>query len=311
MLQTYRVHRNLGDPIPQLHLNHQHPKEKWDEMFLGVKLQEDHYDMLIDFDCDVYTPEGELLCKFRRNVLPRPACEQAFKVLRTIESKTLNRGIATGKNVPKRHLKKDGTVSKTAQVDHNFAVMSNIIGYFDRYTRTPFCRQTAFNANHPELFAKVLPFLQAVDATYQKHAPDRYALQKEVSDRTHPDFVIKGTAFTTITVNKNWQTAVHTDQGDLKAGLSCITALRGGVFHGGYLVFPHYRIAVDLGTTDLLMFDSHHMHGNTPIRGQINAYERVSCVLYFRENMVKCKSAAEELERAKNRKPGDPIWDDE
>lgn len=131
----------------------------------------------------------------------------------------------------------------------------------------------------------------------------------DIVDRTQPEWLIPGTPFTTVTVNRNWQTAVHTDRGDLKAGLSLITAMRRGEFTGGYLVFPHYRIAVDLQDRDLLMFDSHHMHGNTPIVGKVGQWERVSCVLYFRERMADCLTAQAELERAQHRKPGDPLWD--
>ena len=35
---------------------------------------------------------------------------------------------------------------------------------------------------------------------------------------THPNFRIEDTAFTTITINKDYRTAVHTDAGDYAAG---------------------------------------------------------------------------------------------
>jgi predicted 2-oxoglutarate/Fe(II)-dependent dioxygenase YbiX len=119
--------------------------------------------------------------------------------------------------------------------------------------------------------------------------------------------LIADTSFTTITVNQNFQTAVHTDQGDLKAGLSNILVLRAGDVQGGILVFPHYRAAVRLDTCDLLLFDSHHMHGNTPIFGKVGQFTRVSLVLYYRERMIDCGSAAEEMERAKRRQKGDRL----
>jgi hypothetical protein len=292
----------------RIDLTFQYPKESWDA-FLGEKLTDAHYDKLLTEDADVYTPEGELLLKFRRGILPVGATARAFEVLRRINTKTLNRGLASGK-LATGHMyeKADGSISNTRAVPPEFAVISNVIGFYDRYVRTPFCRETAFNANHPEKYAACLPFLQAVSEVYRQEAGDRWALQKAVCDRTQPDWVIPKTVFTTITVNKNFQTAVHTDEGDFKEGLSCITAIRGGKFKGGVLVFPHYRVAVDLKTCDLLMFNSHHMHGNTAIVGRLNEYERVSLVLYYRENMQKCLSALDEQERAKHRKPGDPLW---
>lgn len=258
----------------------------------------------------MFTPEGELLCRFRKNCLPVEQAVEAFEILKKIKQKTWNRGFASGKvfMTKERRTKKDGTKSNTHSVAKGGEVMSAVIGYFDRYPRVPYCRQTAFNANQPEAFAQVLPFLQAVDTAYRNIDPDRYALQAEVVTKTSKDFVIQGTPFTTITVNQNFQTAVHTDQGDLKAGLSNILVLRAGQYKGGNLVFPHYRAAVRLDTCDLLLFDSHHMHGNTPIYGRVGEYTRVSCVLYYRENMIDCGTAEQELAIAKRRKKGEKLF---
>lgn len=50
--------------------------------------------------------------------------------------------------------------------------------------------------------------------------------------------------------------------------------------------------------SDLLFFNPHLHHGNTPYENAVEGYERVSLVYYFRERIVKCKSAAEELAKA-------------
>lgn len=302
---------NLQSRKPRrIHLKWQLPKDQWDSL-LGVKLQEDNsYDVLIEEDADVYTPEGEILFQFRKKCLPSNLSAEAFEVLRKIKQKSMNRGVATGKLYQRGpHVRKDGSLSNTIQVPAGAGVLSSIIGYFDRYTRTPYCRQTAFNANEPDKWKDVLPFLQAVDHCYKTINPERYEKQFAVVRETSKDFVIEGTSFTTVTVNQNFQTAVHTDQGDLKSGLSNILILRSGEFRGGNLVFPHYRCAVRPDTCDLLLFDSHHLHGNTPIFGKVGSYQRVSLVLYYREHMIECGTAAEELERAKNRKKGDPLTD--
>lgn len=295
--------------IEQIHLTFQHPREVWDS-FLGVKLDESSYDRLIDADADVFTPEGTVLLRYRKNCLTRISASRAFDELVKIRAKSMNRGTAAGKlYMPKQKIiRKSGAVSNTHEVLKGGASNSAIIGYFDRYPRTPYCRETAYNADNREAFqGSILPFLQEVDAAYRAIDPERYAAQKRVADRTSKDFLISGTAFTTITVNQNFQTAVHTDKGDLKDGLSCILALRSGLFSGGNLVFPHYRVAVRLDTCDLLLFDSHHMHGNTPIVGSPGRYKRVSLVLYYREKMIDCGSAEEELNRVKNRKPGERL----
>lgn len=280
----------------------------WDT-FLGKKLDETSYDLLIEEDADVFTPEGELLLRFRKKCLPANLAREAFPILEKIKQKTNNRGYASGKlymNAPPTK-KLDGTLSKTHRVAKGGEVVSSVIGYFDRYPRIPYCRQTAFTANEPENFEKVLPFIRAVNAAYEEIDPERYEKQKVWAEKTSKDFIISGTTFTTITVNQNFQTAVHTDQGDLKEGLSNILVLRAGEFQGGNLVFPHYRAAVKLDTCDLLLFDSHHMHGNTPIFGKLGSYRRVSLVLYFREKMIDCGTAQQELERAKRREKGDAL----
>lgn len=292
----------------KIDLQWQLPKEQWPNL-LGQKLNEDSYDLLIEEDADVYTPEGELLLRFRKKCIPSPQAVAAFNVLRKIKGKTNNRGMASGKlymtGEPK--VKADGTLSNTNSVAKGGEAMSSIIGYFDRYPRIPYCRQTAFNGKEPEQFAKVLPFIQACDKAYSVFDGERYQLQKNWADKTSKDFIIQDTVFTTITVNQNFQTAVHTDKGDLKDGLSCITVLRGGEYQGGNLVFPHYRVAARLDSCDLLMFDSHHMHGNTPIFGKVGGFERVSLVLYYRERIIDCGTAEQELARAKTRKKGMPL----
>ena len=130
--------------------------------------------------------------------------------------------------------------------------------------------------------------------------PERHAFQKDYAERTSSDFLIPGTAFTTVTVNRNWQTAVHRDKGDLKGGFGCMTAFSAGQYDGCYLIFPQYRVAVNMRSGDVCLADVHEWHGNSPIRRNTKFYERVSLVLYYREKMAQCGSAQEELERAKN-----------
>lgn len=301
---------NLQNRKPrQIHLTWQHPKEKWDDL-LGVKLDENSYDELLDEDCDVFTPEGDILLRLRKKCLPADLAAQAFPVLEKIKQKTNNRGYASGKiyMTNEKVVTKSGRVSNSHGVAKGGEVMSGVIGYYDRYPRIPYCRQTAFNANEPKKFEKVLPFIKAVDLAYKTLDPERYAKQHAWVEKTSKDFVIEGTSYTTITVNQNFQTAVHTDQGDLKEGLSNILVLRAGEFQGANLVFPHYRKAVKLDTCDLMLFDSHHMHGNTPLFGKVGQYIRISLVLYYRERMIDCGTAAQELERAKRRQKGDQLY---
>jgi hypothetical protein len=117
-------------------------------------------------------------------------------------------------------------------------------------------------------------------------------------DKTHPEWVVPGTPFTTITVNNTYPTGVHTDKGDLEQGFSNLTVLRRGRYSGGVFLFPEYRIGVDMGDGDLLLMDAHEYHGNTALHLESPDAERISVVAYFRTRMVECGTAAEEADRA-------------
>lgn len=98
----------------------------------------------------------------------------------------------------------------------------------------------------------VLPLIHAVDDVFREELPKRYEAQRAIVEQTSPDWIIKGTNFTTVTVNENWQTAVHKDKGDSSEGFGVMSVIEAGEYSGGYLVFPKYRIAVDMRTRDVV-----------------------------------------------------------
>ena len=264
----------------------------------GALLNDTSYKMLIDYDADVYDEvSGNCIAKFRKNVIPANIAKTAYKNLKKAAGSTGNRAIASSER-GKYLQKKDGTISNTHRVN---PVKSGIIGYFDRTVRTPYCRQTAFNKNDFDKFKKAYGIIKFVDNKYSDLMPEHYALQREVADNTSQDFVIKDTAFTTITVNKNWQTAVHTDKGDFEKGFGNLVVLREGLYEGGYFVIPQWAVAFDMQNCDLLLCDVHQWHGNTPITKVDEKATRISLVMYYRHNMQKCGTAIEEQEFAKQR----------
>lgn len=170
-------------------------------------------------------------------------------------------------------------------------VFSGIAGFFDRYPRIPFCRQTAFTANNLEQFNGVIPFVELVSDQFKKTTPTRYQSQLSAAEGLDPRFRVGKSAYTTLTVNKNYRTAVHTDAGDLVEGFGNLTVVTGPncpAWEGSYLVFPHYRVAVDVRPGDMLAMNVHEYHGNTAISGP-EGIERISMVCYFREGMMECK----------------------
>jgi len=198
----------------------------------------------------------------------------------------------------------DGTLSNTLEAQ---TVHSGIVGSWDRSARTPYCRLTAWTMENQEKFAAALPLIQKASQVFKQLCPARWRAQREIIHVTSPDFVIPDTVFTTVTVNRNWQTAVHQDKGDLKSGYGVMCALRSGTFVGGYLCFPQYKVAVDMRNCGLLLADVHEWHGNTPFASGSKDWERISLVMYYRERMLECGSHAEELARAQHRHKGDAL----
>jgi len=174
--------------------------------------------------------------------------------------------------------------------DTNYAqsVMSGIAGYFDRYPRIPFGRETSYTEKNPEAFAKSYPFLRKLNSQFKELLPVRWGNQRREADKLDPKFLIDETVFTTLTVNHNWRTACHRDAGDLHQGFSNICALGKG-WQGGEFILPEFRIAVKLESGDMLLVNNHGgIHGNDALVGDDN--DRMTIVAYFREKMIDLKS---------------------
>ena len=76
------------------------------ENVLGTFLGDEHYDHVIDYDCDVYKPDNtlggnarsdsNLLIKFRKNAFPEDMLVDAYEGLRDAAGESQNRGMAAG-----------------------------------------------------------------------------------------------------------------------------------------------------------------------------------------------------------------------
>jgi hypothetical protein len=301
------------------------------EALAGTFLGEDSYTVLIDRDADVFREtDGTPLLHFRRRQIAENDAQRAFKILLKAAAEGGNRGTAAGKmselgikpgdkvgyqTVGAIHgetrffpLKQDGTLSK-----RSFAlqVPSSVVGALERSSPAlPYCRLTSFTAKYRRELEAAGPFIRRVSAVFAENSPDRYAAQLEQCNRTHPDYIFKGTAFSTITVNRNWRTAIHTDNGDLRSGFGVLSVLSEGRYTGCLFVIPKYGVAVDMRHGDVLLADVHEYHGNTPLVGQSRYHTRLSCVFYFRRRIVACRGLEEEREIAKRRVDGQALFAD-
>ena len=289
-----------------------HMKSKEGEYF-----EEKHYDKIVNYDCDCYRiVDGNrfLLFKFRKKVLPLALCKIGIQNLKKAAMKTHdNRGASAGvinyKKLPsyankKFQFKKDGVdkfrihgyESKISGkwVNNSFGNLSNsnIIGYFDKRDRNlginaPPCRTTAFTSQQVSKWNNVVPLILSIDKQFKKLIPKNYNIQYDQAHKTK--YYIKDTSFSTVTINYNWQTALHKDAGDLKAGFGNLVVLEEGKYHGGFTGFPQYKVAIDVRHGDFLAMDVHEWHSNTKIKPITKDYTRLSLVCYLRENMIKCK----------------------
>lgn len=286
----------------------------------GKMLDSTMFDRVITEDCDVLTPEGNVLLKFRKNVIPAEMCERTFSIWELAATPTDNRGMAAGaveigsdgkiKGMRKEHgkvipgepgatrvkfLKKDGTVAKKTVAK---TVNSGIVGFVDGNSRFPYCRQTAFTGSEFDKYKECLPLVSVVSNLFKELLPDRWQAQNEYWKRTNEAFRIPDSVFSTVTCNLNFRTACHTDQNDLIQGFGVMCAMRKGRYTGGYTVFPKYKIAVDMQTGDLLLADVHQRHSNSEIFGITGTYKRISLVMYYRERIALCGSPEQERMKA-------------
>jgi hypothetical protein len=253
---------------------------------------------LVDKDTDCYSDTG-LLFKFRKGVVPFDKLHQGYIAFRDSIEFTEGRGSASGYSG--KRIRKDGSKSK---ITVGKKVFSGAAGYLDPAAMIPYCRKTAFTSQYFDRFKSGLPFVEEVDRLYKELCPLNYAKQKEIADATNRNYVIGDTSFTTVTINKNFQTAVHKDSGDFQPGFGNLIVYREGNYDGCYFCLPQYGLAVDMQNTDILFVDVHQWHGNTPFINCSPDFLRISFVLYYREYMIDCKQPKEELHNIKMKKGG-------
>jgi len=257
--------------------------------------------VILDHDADVYTVDGKLLLRFRKGVLPMKHVEAAYdNLIAFAKQKTSTRGATSGTEEGKRN---PGT---------NIPIMSNIIGYFDKWTigqkhmfkvlgiKPPFkVRVSSFLINHPEKWKSVLPLIQDIDRQYKKLAGAYHKKQMALANGTA--YRIPKTAFTTVTINVNLQTACHTDSGDFEEGFGNLVVIERGEYSGGYTIFPQYGLGVDVRTGDFLAMDVHKVHGNVPIVPKTEGAIRMSLVCYLRQDVYNFSKGTSEAHVARNK----------
>jgi len=254
------------------------------EKKLNTFIKPEHIKTIINEDTDVYTADGGLLLRFRKNALSNSEHIDEFydNIIKFAKNTSGNRGNATG--------------SKKKHLSTNPRVMSNIFGFFDtwapsqklifrRLNKTPklTVRECRFNMNYPEQYKKTIPLIKDIDNQYEKLTPEQYKKQRAKANQTH--FKIPDTSFTTVTTNVNYQTSIHTDKGDDVEGFGNLAVIDKGEYTGGETCFPQYGIGVDVRRGDILFMDVHQPHANLPIHKKTKDTIRLSIVCYLRNKV--------------------------
>jgi hypothetical protein len=289
-------------------------------------------DEIFDEDVDVYgkdpnTGQKKLLARFRKHVIPNELVKQGWEGYYQTAAASRNRGAAAGPiKVDSNYWKKRKPVEinkwsarymqngKLSKMRVNNNVFSSVLGYFEQ---TPFmglpCRLTSYTQKYFKQYKHGLPFIQAIDKTFKALIPDRHAKQLAAA-KEKPMYQIADTAFSSLTVNRNFRTALHLDDGDFKEGYGNLSVIERGRYTGGSTLFPQYKIGFNVRTGDFLAMDVHEWHCNTEMTesaadkeynkklprvhyddiqtgtlGGDKPFTRISFVCYLREKMRGCR----------------------
>lgn len=231
----------------------------------------------------IFKENGSLLCHWIPHAISDPLCQLAVQCYHKVgQQVSTNRGHAAG--LSHRIL--------TNSYERGNLANTGIIGYFDKANSQRPCRLTEFSRKHLELYQEGFPFLREMDRLLQQCVPDHHERQRSAVQQATTDtgerFQIEDTAFSTVTVNLNFRTAIHKDSGDYKDGFGALAIVSQNIT-GGWLCFPQYHVAIPLGRGDFIAMDVHEWHGNTPITQLSSDAYRIAFVAYFRERLLHCK----------------------
>jgi len=298
----------------------------------GTWINESHIKYpIIEEDTDAYyieDGEEKLLLKFRKKVITDNEIRIGWNAYKDLAKPSRGRGASAGPiNVDGQYWSKRKVVNnkkwmtnyitpkgEVSKMKVNNQVASNPIGFFDadnKMCKLP-CRLTHFTRTNFEKYQEGFPFLQKIDKLYKELMPKAHKRQLDRANKK-PLLKIPFTSFSTVTINRNFRTALHRDAGDYREGFGNLTVIERGKYHGGYTVFPQFGVGINLRNNDFVAMDVHQWHANTPMYetdedkayneaipkvykdnpdigtvGLYELYNRISFVCYLREKIINC-----------------------
>jgi hypothetical protein len=207
---------------------------------------ESNYDRVLDTDSDVYDPHGRLLLALRKQAVPF--------------------GYPCQKAVRRHATRVDPGRGRKLAVAGQEGFRSGTVGFM-RGALSPRTQQ------YPRDWTELQALVRAMSAVFRTARPHEYETHLAAIAQVPATCRILGTPFTTVACNHTdtargltARMGCHRDAGNLPGAYGLLSVC--GSFTGGLLVFPRYRVAVDLGSRDLLIADNTEVHGNTEIIGR-------------------------------------------
>jgi hypothetical protein len=273
---------------------------------MGRPASEDHFDNLIEADAEGIDAEtGRVVFKLRKHVIPQHLIENvrdAYGDVDTLESPSVTRRAAAGLiDVSQfKKLRSDvvgivpltPTTGRLQLADGRILkqpVSNPVHSYLAGFSCTRFGGRNVIGRltrRYPDRWFASIPYFQRVDRVLAREMPEIYVKHSHRC-ALHPLWRIPDTALSTVTINVNYESRYHYDVGDFREGYSTLSVAEIGRYAGGYLVFPAYRIAIDVRESDVLLCQSHiDMHGNTPMLKRTRTAKRVSFVTYLKHKLA-------------------------
>lgn len=168
---------------------------------------------------------------------------------------------------------------------------SNVMGAIDRSGRLPYGRLTVTTLKRWNEFVAQKDFFHEVNGLFRELMPAEFEdLNSRFQSVKDERYNLFGTAFTTVTVNNNYQVAVHYDGSNAVNGKAVICVMERGEWSGGEFVFPQLGIGVDIRAGDIFIGDNqglqHAMLPFDPPDMESAGAENVMFVMYAKEALL-------------------------
>ena len=166
---------------------------------------------------------------------------------------------------------------------------SNVVGAVVRSGRIPYGRLSVSTLKRWDDFLAQKPLFHEVNDLFRELMPEAFAdLNERFSKVKDERYNFFGTAFTSATVNNNYQVAVHYDGQNAVNGKAALFVMEQGDWSGGEFCFPQLGVGFDIREGDILIGDNQSLqHCMLPFEFHSDDAENVMFVLYAKEDLIK------------------------